>query len=365
MYIVVITVGIIINGFTQKTIIYGMRTYFRVLPFFLLPAIYGISDWEFKKQLKFLFPFLLLQCPIAVFQRFIQFRGVKSGDVVTGTLGVCSILSMTMIFSIAILFGLYLNKKIGLKFFIMTSLCLFLPTTLNETKAALILFPISFLIPVIIFNAGTVAKKIKNIAKMSIIGVLLLFVFVCVYDTIFTSNRAGGLLEYYTSGDKGSAVQTLYRGTKESELEDAGHVGRVDTLFWAYKFLSDDPLTLLFGIGIGSTMMTRHGSLRGEHDDKLDYGARRLTLTSIFWEMGLAGCLICLTLLFLLFRDALLLKDSDNIFGFFALGWCAVIVMVGFSLLYKNVMHSEVIAYLFPYFSGILAAKARRIRLSR
>jgi hypothetical protein len=47
--------------------------------------------------LKFLLVCGLAQCPVAVFQRFVHFRSFASGDLVTGTLLISSILSLYQI----------------------------------------------------------------------------------------------------------------------------------------------------------------------------------------------------------------------------------------------------------------------------
>ena len=120
LFLAIMLIGIVLNTVSAGPIFIGMRVYLKHLPFFLLPAVYDFSDEEFKNQLLFLMPLLFLQCPLAVYQRLFQFRGLLTGDVVTGTLEVSSALSVTMICSIAIIFALYIKKQIGLRFFFIT-----------------------------------------------------------------------------------------------------------------------------------------------------------------------------------------------------------------------------------------------------
>jgi hypothetical protein len=96
-FLMVIVAGVILNGVGPGAIFIGIRAYFKHLPLFFLPLVYNFSEKEFKNQLNFILPLLLLQCPLSIFQRFIQFRGVPTGDVITGTLWLSGLLSITMI----------------------------------------------------------------------------------------------------------------------------------------------------------------------------------------------------------------------------------------------------------------------------
>jgi hypothetical protein len=63
-----------------------------------------------------------------------------------------------------------------------------------------------------------------------------------------------------------------------------------------------------------------------------------------------------------LFRDALLLRKSDDMFGSFALGWTAVIAIMGICSIYTNWLCSNTLNIMFWYFSGVVAAKASAVR---
>ena len=151
----------------------------------------------------------------------------------------------------------------------------------------------------------------------------------------------------------------LYRGAKGRPSE---YIGRVDAIVLAYKNLSKDSFTLAFGLGMGNVTDSYFSSLSGKHTEKLHYAAGRLTVTHLFWELGMLGVVVYVTFFFFLFRDALLLRKSDDIFGSFALGWCAVIVIIGLCLGYTNIIHLNVINLMFWYFSGLVAAKTYRMR---
>lgn len=357
VYLAIMFIGIILNAVPIPAIFVGMRVYLKHLPFFLLPAVYDFSDEEFKKQLQFILPLLILQCPLAVYQRLFQYRGVLTGDVVTGTLEGPAQLSSIMICSIAVLFALYLNKKIGFKFFVITACCLFLPTTLNETKSTLVLFPLALILPAFFFQ-GVMSSKAKSLLTMGLIGVLFISAFVPIYDHFMRPQTGYSILDFVKEG---KARSYLYR---RSSGEPGEKIGRVDSIVLAWNDLSKDSLTLAFGLGAGNVMGSHFRSLSGDHTEKLQYGAEMLSLTNLFWEIGLLGVTVYVAFFFFLFKDTLLLMRSDDIFSSFALGWSAVVVIIGISLAYKNFIHINVINILFWYFSGIVAAKTFKMKAS-
>ncbi len=355
LYFAIIFVGIVLNATPAAGIIVGLRFYLKSLPFFLLPAVYVFSEEQFKKQLLFLLPLLILQCPLAVYQRLFQYCGSLSGDGITGTLEISSILSITMICSIAIIFALYLNKKIGIKTFFIIACCLFLPTTLNETKGTLVLLPIALVLPAF-FIQGEGNSKAKSLLAMALIGVLFIGVFFSVYDHFMKPRLEHSLFDIIQN--KKQVESFLYRGT-EGDPGDA--VARVDAIYLAYKHLSQNVNTLAFGLGMGNVTGSYFESAAGKHTEKLQYGAQMLAVTQLFWELGLFGVIVYVTFLFSFFRDAYSLRKSDDLFGSFALGWSAVVVIIGISLIYKNVLQFNVINFMFWYFSGVVAAKRFRM----
>jgi hypothetical protein len=356
LYSTIILIGIILNTTPPGSIIVGIRTYFKHLPFFLLPAVYDFSDEQFKKQLQFILPLLILQCPLAVYQRLFQYRGVLTGDVVTGTLDVSSALSITMICSIAVIFALYLKKKIGFKLFLIIACCLFLPTTLNETKGTLVLLPLALILPAF-FLQGEGNSKAKSLLTMALIGILFISAFVPIYDHFMRPRLGYSVLDFFQ--DKNKVEGYLYRGVREGQTKG---IRRGDAIVLAYKDLSRDSLTLVFGLGMGNVMSSYFESSRGKHTDKMQMGAQMLAVTHLFWELGLFGVIVYTTFFFFLLRDTLLLRKFDDIFGSFALGWSAVVAIMFFSLVYKNMIVYNLINFMFWYFSGIVAAKAWRMK---
>src|SRR5690606_8850613 len=91
---------------------------------------------------------LLVQVPLAVYQRFFSFQNkMHTGDVVTGTVSGSHALSILLISCVSILAVLYLKRRLSLMPLLVATGFLLLPTMLNETKATLVMLPIAMLAP--------------------------------------------------------------------------------------------------------------------------------------------------------------------------------------------------------------------------
>jgi hypothetical protein len=352
-YCAVIAIGIFLNSVPAGKIFMGLRVYFKHLPFFLLPAVYSLTETQFKRQMMVVLPLLLLQCPMSLYQRLIQFRGVLTGDVITGTLESSTPLTMILVCSVALLFGFYLKKKIKITLFSFIAILLLVPTTINETKVTLILLPVAFLLPAFL-NQGNKAVKIKTLLTVVIGGILFLSVFIPVYDYFMEPRTGKSIVDFFQ--EEGSMERYLYQG---SEGEAYEQIRRGDTIAIAYRTLSKDIFHTAFGLGIGSTMVaTSLESLGGDSLVKLDFEATMLAFTMLFWDLGLVGILIYMLFFIFLYKDAVLLKANNSIFGDFALGWTAVILIGFVCLIYTNMLLMNSFNLLFWYFSGVIAAKA-------
>jgi len=122
-------------------------------------------------------------------------------------------------------------------------------------------------------------------------------------------------------------------------------------------------LFIFFESGTWDVTSSYFALFRGQNSGNEKYGANMLALINLFWETGLFGVIVYITFYFFFFIDTLLLMKNDDIFGSFALGWNAVVLIICFSLIYKNIFVSNAIIFLFWYFNGIVAAKIFRKRI--
>ena len=251
----------------------------------------------------------------------------------------------------------FLKKKIGFKFFLITACCLFLPCTLNETKITLFLLPVALIFPAFFYQGKGISTKFKSLFITALIGVLFISAFIPIYDHFMKPRAGHGIVDYLRFEREGRGY--LYYG---SGGETGENVGRFDTIVLSYRDLSKDFGTLMFGLGMGNVMDTHFQSFGGPGFKDLRYVQKAPALPSLFCELGLLGVIVYVAFFFFLFRDALLLRKSDDIFGSFALGWSAVIAIMGISLVYNNFMRLNILNFMFWYFSGIVAAKASAMR---
>lgn len=366
-----ISIGIIINSVAPGTIVVGLRVYLKYLPFFLLPVVHEFSCADFQKQIKVLLIFSMLQLPLVIYQRLFQFKGISSGDVVSGTLNDSSILSIYLISGIAILLAFYMKNLIKTHLFILILLVLFLPTTLNETKGTLILLPFALLIPALLLPKKN--QMLKQMAPFSIF-IILVVIFVLIYDVATPGGRMGSSVvdfmsskdrvEHYLFGGAASKdVGSINSDTLQIRKDD--RVGRIDSILLPLRILSDDPYRLFFGLGIGNVSDSFISQFSGEYSRYVELGSVRTVLSQLLWELGVGGVLLVLCFLCIVLIDAYHLRVDDDIYGAFALGWVSVIIMMVVSFPYKNLIVFNVLGYLFFYFSGCLAARRYRLRFQK
>jgi len=373
LLIVHILGGIIMNAVPEGAIFAGIRFYFKFVPFFLLHAIYQYSDEQIKLQFKFLILFALLQAPVAIFQRFVQYSHLTTGDVVTGTLIISSILSIVLISIITVLLAFYLKKKISGKLAIFLSLILFFPAAINETKGTVILLPFA-MFSVLMFLANTREMR-KKILTISILCVVSGAIFVGMYDILYKGKQKNeiSLTTFFTNPD--SIIPYLYseididpkllKPRKEQIAapmatdESLKHQRRLDRIIAPVILLSSEPLKLIMGLGIGNVSPSFISGFGGEYAHLQDLlGARTTVISHLIWELGFIGVMLFIIFFIFILKDSIRLSKDEGIIGSLAAGWIGVVVIMLFSLPYKNILEFNVIGYLFWYFSGYIAARA-------
>lgn len=351
-----ILIGIIISQVQPGAIVSGLRIYLKHIPFFLLPAVYFFSDEEIVKQLKLLFVLVLFQFPVAIYQRFFQFAGDRSGDAVGGTLGNSKVMSVTLLCAIAVVFAFYLRKKIGIKRFVVLSLVLLTPSAINETAGTFFLMPFAFLAPALLSDLGK--NRVRNILITIVGGGLLLIGFAAIYDVYYGQRwgQGGGIASLIFEG---KALE--YETESQPNEGEGSRVGRIASITNSFGELWNlDPLLLIVGVGIGNASQSFSGVLSGYYYERYWHtGISTSTLSQFMWELGLFGTLLFYLFLYFIYRDARALRFRDNITGILALGWLGVLSVFTVSTIYMNNVYPHVLGYLVAYISGYLAARRK------
>ena len=359
--IAVMIVGVATNATTAGSLIVGIRNYLKFLPFFFLPAVFMFTEKQIDSQLKLLLAFVLLQGPLALYQKFIQFGVRSSGDYISGTLTSGGQIPILLAGAIAILTAFYLRQRMTTARYAAFLALMAVPVMLSESKASIGYIPLAFIVP--IFTNYRSARNRKN-GKQTL-GVLVLLAvvglaFVSTYDYFAQfgrESRRDGLVAFFTSG---SAAGYLNRGAVDARR--INKTGYVDLIILPLVELSDEPFKLLFGLGIGSVSGSALESLADDMPDTSDYSARVGSSVSQFlWEVGVLGLLLYFIFFYMLYRDAKRLSRGDTVFNRLALGWSGVIAVATLALFFRDMFRDGALAYTFWFYSGVVAAAALRM----
>lgn len=363
-YVVHILIGIVANAVPAGAVIAGFRSYFRWVPFFFLASVIPIKRGTIRWQIALLFGFGIVQVVVAVYQRFIKFSELKTGDVVIGTLGGAPFLVMFQIALICLLLALYVQGKWRFLLCFFLSMFLFIPCLINETKAVIILLPAAIM-TILIFSKSNKSRA-KQYVIIPLVLIILLSIFIPTYNSLMRQP------EYLLPGESGRlTIIDLFTGTrvkrylyKKASGEGAGEeIGRVDSLILAMRNISQDPIRLIYGFGAGNVNESFVGLLKGNQTHFSGYGANVTTFSIFLWELGLIGIFFPLIFLFLNFVDAFSLQNATDICGGLSLAWLGIVAMMTISLVYVNLMNSA-LDLLFWYLAGYIAAENHRSRLS-
>ena len=356
-FLLAITAGLIINKVDPLVTVSGLRIYLKSLPFFLLPMVYDFSEKQVRWQLFFLAALCLTQIPITIYQRFIQYAGVMTGDVVGGSLGVntSGVLSFLLILAIAIVVAMLVKKRLKAWIAIPLILAFFIPTTLNETKVVLLLFPFVIISP--LFFAPGIQNRIGKIVLMTVTGTIFMAGFVVMYD-ILQGEREGTLLERFQSGNM---FAYMFKGDRVGQFSDL-EVGRFDAIAYAMKKTSDTGNTI-FGVGIGNASPSNNEKLEGEYYKKWYWmDPSKVMLSRTLWEMGYLGLILYGALFIMILKDSMVLARGDTQLAAFALGWIPVTLILMASFVYFSTFVFTILSHLFFFYSGFIAAEQHKQR---
>ncbi len=336
----------------------GVRSYVKYVPFFLLPAVHRFTPRQLQTQLAFLLLLAALQTPLAFYQRFVEFAdSMHSGDPVRGTLTTSSGMSMFLICVIAGVVVAYLRGRLRLMTLVLLTAWLFAATTINETKATLLLLPFALLVPVLTMRGkGHVIRRLLPITAVGVLGVTA---FVFAYDALIQYRQyAGPISEYFTNTNE--LKYYLYTGAANT---DQPYVGRFDSIEIALEHTSEDPLKLAFGYGAGNVSESFLPAFAGKYASYyVRFGVGQTQVTQFLWEIGVVGLVGYLFLFYLVARDALTVARSSDETAPLGQVWVVAMIVMTFGLVYKSLLSMNDFGFLFWYFSGVVASRAVVVR---
>jgi len=374
--------GMLLNFVEPGVILNGLRPHLKWIPIFLLPMVFQVSARQLRTVLACVLALAVIQTPLALYQRFVEFKDVPTGDVITGTLGFggSGALSILLVGVISIVVAFYAAQRIRIVAALVLGILLFVPTTINETKATVILLPIALAFP-FLFSAKR-RLQWRQIVTTGLMGAILLGAYVVVYETYTVKKEVAaygvGLLDFFSSektvrhyffADKDVSKGALKRDSlgnvqlaqKKLSFTEGG--SRIDKILLPLKSLSDDPVRLWFGTGVGNVSGSAIKSFAGEFSGRLEEIANDSSLSFVLWETGIGGTVCLFVFLYLVFRDSLRLAGMNVPESSLAAGWTAVVAIFFITTPYINVLYFNALIYLFAYFSGYIAAQRSRHEL--
>ena len=353
---IVIVCALVNNPTGVGPVLSGMRFHLRAAPLFFLAAVLPMSDGNVSRQLKWLLALALVQVPVAIYQRWIiEQAGRFSGDDVRGTVMDSGILSLYLICVVLILTGMLLRKRIrplwyGVLFFV-----LLFPTTINETKVTAIFLPLGLIATLLLAGKPGQRLKYMTVAVAALLVGAALFIPIYNYTqahnpyknerditTFFSDEKKLGK---YLSSDVGGL------GTKKD-------VRRGDAIVVPFQYLAQDPVKLLFGLGIGAVSPSQQGTnFEGTYYLLFDKFLI-ISFTVFLLEFGLLGLLVIAALFWMVFSDTLsVLRRDDSLVGALAAGWSGVVVIFAIDVFYTTFHAFTSVTYLYWYFSGLVCAR--------
>lgn len=351
-----VLVGWTANRAPSGGMVIGIREYLKFVPFLLIPVVYRFSDQQLVQQFRWLLVFCVLQLPIVLYQlaREVGLHGGRlvSGDLIVGSLTVSSVLSVVLISTWTVAFAFFLRKRLAAARFAVLSLLLLLPTMLNETKGSLVLLPVAAIAPFLARPGKVPVGKI--IVVLVLVGVVA-GIYSKIDESLLGHRKSVTMVELFTDPEK-------LRAYLSPQAEGRKWMGRGDKINLAYEELSQDPVKLMIGVGIGNATESPLGAISGEYADVAENRLIGVGANRLFWETGLLGVLLSFGFIFMVARDALHLgRHCSGLQGAFANGWFAVAALQAVSMFYIDPFRAEALGLLFWLYSGVLVAEKARV----
>lgn len=274
----------------------GFKRYFQGFGLMLVLATMPWARADFDRWLKALLAIALLQLPFAIFERFllvplrggIEMLGGQATDVVAGTMGANltggspnSIMVFFVLMAFACVIARWKEKLIPTGRACLLSAILLLPLALGETKVVIVLLP---MIAMLLLTKDIQREPSKFIPILFLLFVLTfalayLYVYVMLDSTFI--DAVEGILRY--------------------NIQDIGYgnllLNRTTVLtFWAGLHDWSNPMTFLFGHGLGSSY---GAGFDAGHMAQLypKYGINLTTISTLLWDLGVVGLVLYVSIL--------------------------------------------------------------------
>lgn len=280
----------------------GFKRYFQGFGILFAFAWLAVGQQDIRRWRWLMLVVALIQLPWAIYQRIVLMP-IREGlrhldpfmvpyDVIAGTFGASMLkggasaeMAAFLIIVLAFLLARWREKLIGMNRILLAAPFLLIPLFLGETKIVVLVLPLTLLI---LFRREALSRPHIAVAAL----------------------LAGGAI---TIG-AGYAYTTLNKLTLEEQIQqsfdynfrDKGHGGlylnRTKVLtFWAERQSMANPITPVFGRGLGSTHDDSGGHLARQYPG---YGISLTGAALLLWEQGIVGFFLFILMIYLAWRAA-------------------------------------------------------------
>ncbi len=265
----------------------GFKRYFQTFGLLLVLVTLANTKQDFDLWLKLLLIIALLQLPFAIFERFILVplrgglaAGGEATDVVAGTMGANieggspnAIMVTFVLIAAAFVFSRWKMGLIETSRAALLAGILLLPLALGETKVVVVILPLLAFVLLRKDIMREPAKYIPVFGLMLILTAILAYFYVYILLDSSFDEAIAGILRYNVQ-EVGYGTLLLNRTTVMT--------------FWAKFHSLQDPISFLFGHGLGSSY---GNGFDAGHIARLypNYGINLTTISTLLWDLGVVG----------------------------------------------------------------------------
>lgn len=266
----------------------GFKRYFQTFGLLLALVTLANTQKDFDLWLKLLLIIALLQLPFAVFERFVLVplrgglaAGGEATDVVAGTMGANieggspnAIMVTFVLIAAAFVFTRWKAGLIETSRALLLAFILLLPLALGETKVVIVMLPLLAMVLLRKDMLREPAKYIPVFAGAIIVSMAFAYIYFHFLEDSNIVDGLMGIVAYNVEEKLGYGKLLLNRTTA--------------MLFWAKFHGWNEPISFLFGHGLGSSY---GNGFDAGHIARLypNYGINLTAISTLLWDLGVVG----------------------------------------------------------------------------
>lgn len=279
-------INTLIQWHSAAELLGGFKRYFQVWGLLFALCWIAFDERDIHRWRIFLLITALIQLPFALYERIVyvpiresirhSYPGMVPIDVVSGTFGASysgggasAEMAIFLIITLAFMLARQMEKVISIRRMLLIAPLIVAPIFLGEIKAVIIMFPLMFLV--------LYRDKIFTRFHSWLLGLIIV--------SLLTVAVGYSLIVLTEASSVGDFVDR----TLSYNVKEVGHGNRylnrtTVLLFWAEQQGLHDPVSFIFGNGLGSA------HAMGHIDERFPgYGIGLTTVSMLLWELGLFG----------------------------------------------------------------------------